>query len=190
MAAVHATPSREDLATALLGRVGEDLGQICDQDVVLALRLVEEQAERAAGADKVHISFRLRFRDQRIPGAPTDRWGTLLLPLAEAVSLACSLLMVPDEAVATHRRSVNLDETTKDAVMEVGNFVGGGVDACLRSLFDGDVTARFGGCQGVRAGVRPAMPYEEGEPLLVARGEGRIGDFPAFPFLMLLPPLV
>ena len=190
MAAVHATPSREDLATALLGRVGEDLGQICDQDVVLALRLVEEQAERAAGADKVHISFRLRFRDQRIPGAPTDRWGTLLLPLAEAVSLACSLLMVPDEAVATHRRSVNLDETTKDAVMEVGNFVGGGVDACLRSLFDGDVTARFGGCQGVRAGVRPAMPYEEGEPLVVVRGEGRIGDFPAFPFLLLLPPLV
>ena len=59
MAAVHATPSREDLATALLSRIGEDLGQICDQDVVLALRLVEEQSERAAGADKVHISFRI-----------------------------------------------------------------------------------------------------------------------------------
>ena len=78
-----------------------------------------------------------------------------------------------------------LQAETSDALDEKG-----GVDACLRSLFDGDVTARFGGCQGVRAGVRPAMPYEEGEPLLVARGEGRIGDFPAFPFLMLLPPLV
>ena len=188
MAVVRALPSREELAQTLLRRVGEDLGQICDQEVALRFLGLEERHERAAGRDRVHISFRLRFRDER-PGAPKESWGTLLLPLAEAVALACYLLMVPDEAVAAHRKTVTLDETTKDAIMEVGNFIGGGIDACLRGLFDGAVTARFGGCQGVRAGIRPALHYREGDTLLTISGEGRVAEFPAFPFLLLLPPL-
>lgn len=138
----------------------------------------------------MHVSYRLRMTISDSGGEPTESWGCPLLPLPESISLACYLLMVPDDAVAGHRSDKDLDEITKDAVMEVGNFMGGAVDGCLRSLFGGRVIARFGGCQGVRADVRPAMPYEEGSPLIQATGSCKIADFPRFEFLMMMPPVL
>lgn len=187
MVSVRPHVAQDELARGLLKRVGGDLGQICDQDVVLTAQRIETISARAAGKESVHISFRLRFHFEE-GGQSRERWGTLLLPLPEAIALACYLLMVPDDAVASHRGDQSLDETTKDAMMEVGNFIGGGVDGCVRSLFDGHVTAKFGGCQGVRAGVRPAMPWSDGDELVLVEGHGRVGGFPEFPFLLMFPP--
>ena len=43
------------------------------------------------------------------------------------------------------------------------------------------------GCQGVRADVRPAFPYEEGAELLVVRAKTKVHDFPSFELIGMFP---
>ena len=45
------------------------------------------------------------------------------------------------------------------------------------------------GCQGVRADVRPAFPYEEGSELIVARVGACFDPFPPFELILMLPPV-
>jgi hypothetical protein len=74
-------------------------------------------------------------------------------------------------------------------MMEVGNFIGGAFDAAVRDLGVGQVKVRSEGCQGVRANVRPAFHHEDGEPLVVARAQWRIHNWPSFEALLMLPPV-
>jgi len=181
---LDATASDIKLAKAVLRRIAEDLAMVIDRALPLEKIEVSRIAQRAAGRDRVHISFKLEFRHG-------DRvaHGCVLFPLPDAISLACYLMMVPDDAVRGHRSASDLDRATKDALIEVGNFIGGATDAALRSLVPEGLSVRSNGCQGVRADVRPAFPYEEGSELVLARSRARVAQFDPFEVLLMMPVL-
>lgn len=173
------------ITSAILGRICDDISTVVDRAFQVRQISVERVDTRAAGAAQVHISFRLEVSQNG-----SLRYGSLLLPLPEAISLACYLMMVPDDGVAQHRKQKDLDRSMKDAMLEIGNFVGGAAEAALRGvLADSQVKVRSKGCQGVRADVRPAFPYTEGDPLLVARAKAQVAEFKEFDLLLLLPPI-
>lgn len=166
-------------------RVASDLSMIADRELTLQTTGVEVRDGRPAGAGKIHISFRLGFR------IGEDRHhGCLLVPLPDAIALACSLMMVPEDVLVSSRTLTHLDETTKDAMLEVGNFITGATECALRALGIDAVKVSFEGCQGVRADVRPALTYREGDPLLVGRAQITLAEFPADEVVLMVPPEV
>lgn len=165
-------------------RIAGDLGMIADRPIEVTSVTTERARARAAGRDVVHISFKLGIQCE-----DAIAHGALLVPLADAITLGCYLMMIPDESVKTKRAMTTLDAGLKDALMEVGNFIGGATDAALRGLGFPDVEVRSEGCQGVRPNVRPAFAYEEGSELVVGRCKLRIHTWPAFDAVLMLPPL-
>ena len=173
----------ERLASEALRRIAADLSMITDRALSFEKIEVERRTTRAAGKGSVHISFKLSI--QRGNGT---LHGAFLLPLSAAIELASRLLMMSEEVVAANRALTTLDAQTKDALMEIGNFVGGACESAVRALGFADVKVRSEGCQGVRADVRPAFVYVEGSPLVTARVIGSSGGLP-FEALLLLPAL-
>jgi len=178
------TTSEQLLVKDVLERISADLGMIIDREIQLEAPTISRAEKRAEGEGKIHISFRIGFR------TPEGRkQGCILIPLPDALTLSDYLMMMPDDAVKAHREQTTLDGSTKDALLEVGNFVGGASDAVLRGHQPVGYAVRFEGCQGVRADVRPALEYEEGDPLVIVRAKTRIHDLPAFELIMILPEL-
>jgi hypothetical protein len=172
------------LVDGALARMAQDLSMITDREIEITTSSVERCDKRVEGRGKVHISFKLGLQvGERIVH------GALLVPLPEAISLAGYLMMTPDEGVKARRGASTLDGPTKDAMMEVGNFIGGAFDAAVRDLGVGQVKVRSEGCQGVRANVRPAFRHEDGEALVVARAQWRIHTWPPFEAVLMLPPV-
>ncbi len=162
-------------------RIAGDLSMIADRELEIIDVQVETLDHRAAGADQIHISFRLSIEHE---GA--EYHGCLLVPLPDAVTLAGSLMMLADDLIEESRSRTDLSPASKDAILEVGNFIGGASDAAFRAL---DLPARvtFEGCQGVRADVRPALLYQEGDPLVTGRATVALAGFGESPFLLMLP---
>lgn len=169
---------------SVLLRVAQDLAMITDREIEMTASAVERATQRTEGRGRIHISFKLGIQQGDVV-----HHGCLVVPLPEAISLAGYLMMVPDEGVKARRGATTLDVPTKDALMEVGNFIGGAFDAAVREIGVEGVRVRSEGCQGVRAGVRPAFKYEEGAPLVVARSQCRIHTWPAFEAVLMVPPL-
>ncbi|MEO6711302.1 MAG: hypothetical protein ABI054_00100, partial [Planctomycetota bacterium] len=117
-------------------------------------------------------------------------YGALLVPLPDAITLACFLLAVPDDAVEAKRKLTDLDQPTKDAMLEIANFIGGATDGALRMRFPHGLAVRSLGCQGLRAEQPPAFPFPAGEELIAGRAKARIGDFPVFNMILIMPVLV
>lgn len=178
------SPDEHALALGILGRVAADLSMIVDREFEIEGVRVERRTQRPAGQGCVHISFKLSldFEGQTWPGC-------LLVPLPDAVSLAAYMMMLPDEVVARERGRTELDGPFKEALLEVGKFLAGACDSVLRQAVSQESSTRSDGCQGVRAGVRPALPYEEGQPLLVARARARVHRFEPFELILVLPAL-
>ena len=175
----------EDQVTCVeevLQRVASDLSMIADKDIVIENVETERVAKRPAAEGAIHISFRLGFR----VGADVLH-GCFVVPLTSAITLACSLMMMQRDVIEEYRGRTELDGPSKDAMLEVGNFVCGGADAAMRALGREDVQVCFEGCQGVRPDVRPALIYEEGDPLVVGRASMVLGDFAAEPVTLILP---
>lgn len=172
------------LVDGVLQRVAQDLAMITDREIEVQTGEVARADKRTDGRGRIHISFKLG-----IQAGDKVLHGALLLPLPDAISLAGYLMMVPDEGVKARRGATSLDAPTKDALMEVGNFVGGAFDAALRDLGHEGLRVRSEGCQGVKANVRPAFRYEEGAPLVVARAQCRIHNWPQFEAVLMVPPL-
>ncbi len=166
----------------VLEAVCTQLATVIGQSIAHEPPTTERATERAAGRGQIHVSFRLAF--QR--GAE-ERFGCLLVPLPDAIALASFLLMVPHDGVAAQRENQQLDETLKDAMLEIGNFIGGAVAGVLRSEEGWECSVRTRGCQGVRPDVRPAFPYVEGSPLLIGRARASLGPFPEFELILLMP---
>jgi len=103
--------------------------------------------------------------------------------------MASLLLMRSEEEIAERRGLQHLDAAQKDALLEIGSLIGASLNTAVAELGLAGWSARSEGCQGVRAGVRPAFPYEEGSELIAGRAAGRIAGFPDFELLLLLPPL-
>ena len=63
----------------------------------------------------------------------------------------------------------------------------GATDAVVGMCYPEGLSVRTAGCQGVRAGVRPALAYAEGDELIVGRAKVRIHSFPWFEAILILP---
>lgn len=186
MTAFHAMtpPDEHELALGILGRVATDLSMVVDREFQIDDVRVERRSQRPEGKGCVHISFKLSL------DLEGQTWqGCVLVPLPDAVSLAAYMMMLPDEAVARERGRTELDGPFKEALLEVGKFLAGACDSVLRQAVSPECSTCSDGCQGVRAGVRPALAYGEGQPLLVARARARVHDFEPFELILVLPGL-
>src|SRR5688500_23569 len=109
--------------TALIGTVlrcvASDLGVILGEPFYIENERVERVHERPAGSGKIHISFKLGLKSDNA----RIKHGTLLMPLPEAITMACLLLMIPSETVALRRNESKLDAGLKDAMLEIGNMI-------------------------------------------------------------------
>lgn len=179
------TEQQTQLAEEILARISSDLSMITDREFRVEETRCALAEERAAGKSKIHISFKLGFQHE----SGEVQHGCILMPLADAISLACFLMMMPDDGVKAKRAVTDLDESLKDALIEVSNFVGGATDAALREAIGMGIKVRSEGCQGVRPDVRPAFIYEEGQALLVTRAKARIHEFEEFEMVAMIPPL-
>lgn len=179
---MEATVTDVDLIEGIFSRIGSDLEAILDHELLFEEVQTERASSRAAGQGQVHISFKLGVQRE-------DEWlhGSLLIPLPDAISMACFLMMAPDDVVEANRTLAAPDEAMKDAMLEVGNFVAGAADSVLRTWFPEDRTVRSEGCQGVRADIRPAFPYAEGDELIVGRASACLHSYPAFEMTLMLP---
>lgn len=178
--------TQTDVKTACDGleRIAADLSMITDRKLSIDSFEVARAAARAAGKESIHISFKLGVqRGKEI------RHGALLIPLDASIALAGWLLMMTDAEVQRRKIEAVLDQTLKDALQEIGNFVAGGYEAALKSAGIGDVIVRSEGCQGVRPGARPKFKYAEGTPLMVGRARARLAGGLPFEMLMMLPPI-
>jgi hypothetical protein len=173
-----------ETGTEVCQRVIDDLAMIADRTFVLEDVQIHRADQKVSGKGTIHLSFRLGFH---VDGQVLH--GCLLMPLPDAISLACYLMMVPDEAVTTRRGEKKLDRATKDALLEIGNFIGGAADAALRKVWGGEVGVRSEGCQGVAPGKTPNFAYQRGNPLLVCEARARLHDFPSFKMLLQMPAL-
>ena len=156
---------------------------IADREMEVSGVETEVMDHRPAGKSKIHISFRLGFMQ-----GEDLLHGCMLLPLAEAITLACSLMMIPENVIAQTRKQNTMDATTKDAMLEVGNFICGATDAAFRAL-GADIKVVFEGCQGVRPDVRPAMIYAEGVDLIVGYADIAQGGFGNAMHVLMMPKL-
>jgi len=179
-----ASPAQIELVELFLTKTSENLALLIDREITLGPTAVEIATARPAGRGAVHISFKLGFEAE-----DELRHGSLLVPLAEAQTLAGYLMMLSEDAVQDQRQAPAPDQAAKDAMLELGNFIGGAVDEAARDVLAGKVQARSLGCQGVRADVRPAFPYEEGTPLVVGRSNARIQEFPEFELILMFETL-
>ena len=169
--------------TSLFESIAADLGMIMDTEVEIREPRVGRRTERVVGAETIHISFRFFVHCEGV-----DRQGCVLVPLADAVTLASFLMMLDPEEIVEGRKAAELDRPLKEAMLEVGNFIAGAIDAVIRTWYPGEATCRSHGCQGVRADVRPALEYEEGSELVVGWAEARISPYESFEMSVQLPP--
>jgi hypothetical protein len=179
---MEATVSDVDLLEGVFGRIGSDLEAILDHEILFEEVQAARVTSRVAGRDQVHISFKLGIQCG-------EHWahGSLLVPLPEAISMACFLMMAPDDVVENNRDLEVPDDAMKDAMLEVGNFVAGAADAVLRSWAPEGGAVRSEGCQGVRADIRPVFPHEEGDELIVGRVRASLHTYSAFEMILMLP---
>lgn len=166
----------------ILRRVLSDLAMIADRDLALGELEVEVPSPPVAAGAGVHIAFKLALRRRG-----EVRRGALLVPLPEAIALACYLMMVDDAGVLARRSQSGLDETLKDSMLEVANFIAGATEGALRDALREDVEVRTEGCQGLNPGAVTALRREPGEPRLAARATTRLHTFPEFTLLLELP---
>jgi hypothetical protein len=176
----------EDLrfVTALLGRISTDLGLLTERAFTMNELCCERQTNRAEGKSRVHISFKMVFIRGNRRG-----YGCVLIPLPDALTLAACLMFVPDVGIPSHRSRSAPDQPTKDAMVEIANFIGGAADAVVREHSGDEISAKSAGCQGVRANVRPALIFTEGDELIIGRARAQIHDFAAFELIAMLPPM-
>jgi len=173
-----------ELLLGLLERVASDLSVILGHEIALGEVAAERARSRPAGAGQVHISFKVGLRHE----SGALRHGCLLVPLPMAISWTAALLMLTEEEAAARRDESALDPSLKDGMLELGHVITNALSTALAELGQAGWSARSLGCQGVRADVRPAFPYEEGAELLVGRVRARFQGAAAQELLLLLPP--
>ncbi len=172
----------EKWVTETLHRAAADISMLVDHSFDVHEIALERAERRVAANGGVHISFKLAVqRGQHIAH------GALLVPFAEAVSLAAWLQMLADDEARRRTNDSELDPMIKDGLLEIGKFVAGACDAALRSAGINDARVVSEGCQGVKAGVRPAFAYTDGEKLTIGRSRAQLAHSQPFEMLALLP---
>jgi hypothetical protein len=180
MSALRPVLDESELTRCILARMATDLSLLLERELELGEPVLESVTRRPAGKDRVHIAFKLAIES----GAEGEQ-GCLLVPLPEAVALAGYLMMKEDDEVRSERARASLDGPTKEALLELAKVLASACHAVLGRVLP--ASTRSGGCQGVRANVRPALAYREGDRLLVARVQARLAEFEPFELILVLP---
>lgn len=170
-----------EIVQCVLGRIATDLELILDRELELDGLVLEHLHTRPAGKGQVHISFKLG-----IDAGGEEEQGCLLVPLPDAIALAGYLMMKEDDEVLGERTRQDLDGPYKEAMLELSKVLA----SCCQSVLERalpDRVVRSAGCQGVRANVRPALEYREGDRLLVARVRARVARFEPREWILVLP---
>lgn len=150
---------------------------------VLGMTQDDEIVQDRPGEDEnIRIAIRFGFKTPR--GA---RVGFMLFPLPDALVLGGELLMMPADVIRTAMESEEPDEGQKEAMMEVGNLLGGAFDGLLAKRLSDETLVRFLGCQGVAPGCAPWVPGYAGEDFAVRRHSVSFGEFPPFDLLIAIP---
>jgi len=166
----------------VFGEMSRDMGMLLEHPFSLRGVCSKRMQQRAVGQGGVHVSFRFSF-----VGEGLSKMGCFLLPLAEANTMAAYLLAM-GEPRARQERGVQEPETSlKESMLLLGQMLSTSVARAYRGLGPQGLRVGFDGCQGVRADVRPAMRYAEGQPLIVGRAAAHVGDFEAFSPILMLP---
>jgi hypothetical protein len=168
--------------STLFHSIAADLAMIMDAEVSFGKPEVAREWTRPAGKGRVHVSFRFL-----VHSAGVEHHGSVLVPLPDAITLAGHLMMMGPDDLAVARQATDLDRPMKEAMLEVGNFIAGAIDAVIRTWYPPGASCRSAGCQGVRADVRPAFPYEEGAELVVGRAEAQVAKNEPYWILLQLP---
>ncbi|MBM3976447.1 MAG: hypothetical protein FJ299_05590 [Planctomycetes bacterium] len=182
MSTTTSAPLDLAIAEALLRRLGEDLALVIDRRFEIDGVRVERRSSKPTTEQGVHISFRYGVRN-----GDAEAHGCLLVPLPEAISMASYLLLSSEDVVSSKREQTQLERATKDALLEIGNFVSASIEAALRELLSKKLESKSEGCQGVALGAKPAFIYVQGEELLVATARARVHTFPEFELRLVFP---
>ncbi len=170
------------LVQQCFSKLAEDLSMLLDRPFLCSQVEVARARQRVAGEKAVHVAFRFGVT---VDG--TLRHGALLVPLPEAIAMACYLMMMADDVVAARRKDRDMERATKDALLEVGNLIGGSLDCAVREVFPRRTSTRSEGCQGLKPGCAPAFPRTAEEEHVVARATLTLHEYPAFDAWLMLP---
>jgi len=163
-------------------RVAVDLAMIADREVVFDEISGRRQDRKEVGPELIHIAFNLGFH---VEGQVLH--GCLMLPLPDAIALARFLLMDDEDQVRAWRETIDLDLPTKDALLEIGNFIAGSLDSAARGHWGGAVRVSSEGCQGVKANLAPAFAYQPGAELVIGEARVKVHTFPTRRAILMLP---
>jgi hypothetical protein len=163
-------------------RIGGDLSMLCDREIQVDSVTFEEREDLPASQEGVYISFRFAFDND---GA--EEHGTLLIPLAESISLGGNLMMAGAAQIAELQERGEVEGPLREAILEVGAFVAGALQSAVEVLGMIRVRVEFEGCQGVQPNVPPMLKYEEGAPLIVGRAALRMGADAPVQMVLVLP---
>jgi hypothetical protein len=167
---------------AVLARIAETVAAELGRAFAIHAPNVDRSPHKIAGYGVIHVAFKLA-----ITAGGRAHHGALLAPLPDVITLGSLAQGLPDDSILARRDASELDRATKDSIVTIGGWIGAATDAALRAMFEGRVTARLEGCQGVRAGMAPAFERTPGVDLLVARAPARLAKFPSFELPVMLP---
>lgn len=173
---------RGGIVSEMFQRIAGDLSMLSDSTIEVSGVTVEDRTDRPATARGVHISFRFGMVG---PGGVEH--GALLLPIAESISLGAHLMMAGPAQIEELQREGLVEGPIREAILEVGSFVTGALQAGIPGSGQSGWKFVFEGCQGVPAAVPPRLEYEEGAPLVVSRAALRVGQAEAAEAILILP---
>lgn len=176
----HALDRR--LVQQCFSKVAEDLSMLLDRPLACEQVEIARARQRVAGEKVVHVAFRFAVTVDGVL-----RHGALLVPLPEAIAMACYLMMMADDVVAARRKDRDMERATKDALLEVGNLIGGSLDCAIREVFPRRTATRSEGCQGLKPGFAPAFPRASDEEHVLARARLTLHEYPGFDAWLMLP---
>lgn len=177
-------PSAVERAHPCWSRIADDLALFCGS--ALALEEVEAGIVEALPAVRGGVHLALKFG---VEHGDRIRRGCLLVPLADAITLACLSIMLPREDIAEQRRRSDLDEPVREALIEVSTWVARSLGASLRAPEGLALRIESESCQGVREGARPAIAHQPDERWVELRALVRQAEWPAFEAILLVPDL-
>ena len=184
MAASKCAAHEVKIVEECVHRVAGDLALLAERSLVVESVMVEKRRRRPAGSGQVHISFKFG-----IEVAGTVRHGCLLMPLSDALAIAGCLMLQGDEEVALQRTLGAPDPKQREALVEIDLLVARALELALGA--QGFPVVRVGpeSCQGVRAEIRPALDYRDGEELWIGRAWTQLHVWPPFSMTLVLPAL-
>lgn len=177
------TTQNTELIGTILRHVSKGLEVIMGRGIRIATPATENGAAKPTGKGTVHVSFNLSLSKD---GEPEKR-GALLVPLADAITIACFMLMIPESAITSRRGEKTLDPMIKDALLEIANMLGASCTAALTEVGGPGWVVRSAGCQGVRSEAGATLP--DGFEFVAGRAAAQVEPFPPYELILIVPGL-